>query len=71
MSWWDFSNKDKPDPWYEECVISTENSDGSVLLDGTAAQVKVRGNWTTNYAKKSFRIKFDKKQTMLGLNNGC
>ena len=70
MSWWDFSNKDKPDPWYEECVISTEDSDGSVLLDGAAAQVKVRGNWTTNYAKKSFRIKFDKKQTMLGLNNG-
>ena len=70
MSWFDFSNIDKPDPWYEECTISTEASDGAVLLDGAAAQVKVRGNWTTNYAKKSFRIKFDKKQTMLGLNNG-
>ena len=70
MSWWDFSNKDKPAPWYEECAISTEDSNGSVLLDGVAGQVKVRGNWTTNYAKKSFRIKFDKKQAMLGLNNG-
>ena len=70
MSWWDFSNKDKPEPWYEECAISTEDSNGDVLLDGVAGQVKVRGNWTTNYAKKSFRIKFDKKQAMLGLHNG-
>ena len=70
MSWFDFSNVDKPDPWYEECAISTESSDGTVLLDGVAGQVKVRGNWTTNYAKKSFRIKFDKKQSMLGLHDG-
>ena len=68
MSWWDFSNKDKPEPWYEECAISTEDSSGAVLLDGVVAQVKVRGNWTTNYAKKSLRIKFDKKQAMLGLH---
>ena len=64
QSWGDFSNADAPDPWYEKCDILDE--DGTLI--GTA-QVKVRGNWTTTYAKKSLRIKFDSKQKMLGLNN--
>lgn len=67
-SWFDFSNKGKRDPWYEDCNITVENQAGEKTLDAALAQVKVRGNWTTNYAKKSFRIKFDKKQAMLGLN---
>ena len=32
--------------------------------------MKVRGNWTTSYDKKPLRIKFKKKQSMLGLNEG-
>ncbi|MFA6829724.1 MAG: CotH kinase family protein, partial [Bacilli bacterium] len=32
------------------------------------AGVKVRGNYTANYEKKPLRIKFNKKQKMLGLN---
>lgn len=63
-SWGDFSNAKAPDPWYEKCEILDENGE----LIGTG-QVKVRGNWTTTYAKKSLRIKFDSKQKMLGLNN--
>ena len=63
-SWWDFSNNNTPDPWYEKCNISVDDK-----LVGKG-QVKVRGNWTTSYEKKSFRIKFDDKQKMLGLNNG-
>ena len=53
-----------PDPWYEKCTIGVN--------DGTPAtgQVKVRGNWTTSYDKKSLRIKFDKKQNLCGLNGG-
>ena len=62
-SWFDFSNKGAPDPYYEKCSISF---DGKTYT----GQVKVRGNWTTNYAKKSLRIKFDKKHNMFGLNNG-
>ncbi|MCR4899853.1 MAG: CotH kinase family protein [Treponema sp.] len=61
-SWGDHSNDDIQDPWYETCEIY----DGDNLI-GTG-QVKVRGNWTTSYAKKSLRIKFDDKQKMLGLN---
>ena len=64
QSWYDFSNVDAPDPYYEKCTIAV---DGGKALEG---QVKVRGNWTTNYNKKSLRIKFDKKQSMCGLNGG-
>ena len=64
MSWGDFSNKDAPEPWYEKCTISL----GEDLIG--EGQVKVRGNWTTNYPKKSLRIKFDKKQNIAGLHGG-
>ena len=64
QSWGDMSNKNTPDPYYEKCTISL---DGSIIGD---AQVKVRGNWTTDYPKKSLRIKFDKKQNIAGLHNG-
>lgn len=38
-------------------------------LSEISAQVKVRGNGSAEYNKKPFRIKFDKKQVMLGLND--
>ena len=63
QSWGDFSNKHAPDPYYEKCSITV----GGETYSG---QVKVRGNWTTNYDKKSLRIKFDKKQNLFGLNEG-
>ena len=47
----------------------TVSDGGTLLLDGEKAQVKVRGNWTLDYPKKSIRIKFDHKQRMLGLND--
>ena len=69
-SWFDYSKANLPDPWYEACAISTQDEQGETLLDYAEGQVKVRGNWTTNYDKKSLRIKFDKKQNMLNLHNG-
>ncbi|MDD6302949.1 MAG: CotH kinase family protein [Bacillales bacterium] len=39
-------------------------------MDGVPGGMKVRGNYTSNYKKKPFRIKFDKKQNILGLNEG-
>lgn len=54
---------------YTDCTVSVK--DGSELkIDSVAAGVKVRGNWTTEYPKKPLRIKFDKKQSILGLNEG-
>ena len=58
-----------PEPYYEACTISLRDPDGSVLLDSVPADVKVRGNWTTMYDKRPFRIKFNEKQTIKGLNN--
>jgi len=59
-----------PEPYYEACTISLVNIDGTKMLDSVAGEVKVRGNWTTNYEKKPLRIKFDKPQDMLRLNDG-
>ena len=60
-----------PAPYYEDCKITLEDTSGNILLDAAEAQVKVRGNWTTTYAKKPFRIKFVEKQNLLGLNEGA
>ena len=58
-----------PAPYYEDCKISLTDGDNT-LINSAEASVKVRGNWTTNYAKKPFRIKFAEKQSMLELNGG-
>ena len=46
------------------CPVSSMNFS---KVPGT---MKVRGNQTAGWAKKGFRIKFDKKRNVLGLNNG-
>ena len=54
---------------YTECKVTVQ--DGTeTTIDAKTAGVKVRGNYTTYYDKKPLRIKFDKKQSMLGLNDG-
>ena len=51
------------------CTISVESEEQSQYnLSDKAAQVKVRGNYTASEVKKPYRIKFDKKQKMLGLD---
>lgn len=62
---------DAPEPYYEDCTITLKDSDGSILLDGAEAQVKVRGNWTTIYEKKPLKVKFTEKQSVLGLNDSA
>ena len=62
--WNDLSNINTPDPWYEDCSIAVND-----VTVGTG-KVKVRGNWTTSYDKKSLRIKFENAQNLCGLNDG-
>ncbi len=62
------SKDDRP---YYDCKISVDNCEKDYELTNVVAQIKIRGNYTANYPKKPFRIKFDKKQKMLGLNNGA
>ena len=66
---WEWDNiLNTPDPYYVDCKITVEDDGGVKKVDAATGKVKVRGNWTTSYNKKSLRIKFDKKQSMLGLN---
>ncbi|MCQ2416881.1 MAG: CotH kinase family protein [Oscillospiraceae bacterium] len=57
-----------PAPYYESCTVTLIDTQENILLDAVAANVKVRGNWTTTYDKKPLRINFSEKQSMLGLN---
>lgn len=68
---WTPNYKMPPAPYYELCNITITDSDKTVLLEDVEAQVKVRGNWTTTYAKKPLRIKFTEKQSVLDLNGGA
>ncbi len=52
---------------YVDATITVTDGE-QVLLQDEKAQVKARGNWTLDYPKKSIRIKFSEKQSMLGLN---
>lgn len=64
---------------YTNCVVDVFNVDESMELDEVSAGIKVRGNSSAYYGdeekiKKNpvpYRIKFDKKQSMLGLNDGA
>lgn len=55
---------------YVGATVNVTNGEEGTDLASVPGQVKVRGNYTSTYAKKPIRIKFDKKQAMLGLNNG-
>ena len=68
---WTPGYKLPPAPYYEDCSITVTDADGNVLIDSADSQVKVRGNWTTSYDKKPLRIKFDQKQSILGLNDSA
>lgn len=54
---------------YVNATISVNHCEDKYALNQVSGKVKVRGNYTSTYAKKPIRIKFDNKQSMLGLNN--
>jgi len=64
------SRKNAPEPYYENCDLTLETPDGETPLKAVKTQVKVRGNWTTNYPKKPLRINFEEPTNLLGLHNG-
>lgn len=66
-SWGDV--RDDPAPKNEQCKITVSDGIKTHALTNVEAKVKVRGNWTTSYDKKSLRIRFSEKQSMLGMNN--
>ncbi len=68
MEWYTSVTTDTSEKNYANCnVVVTE---GENVSDALVGQVKVRGNWTITYPKKPLRIKFENKQSMLGLHDG-
>lgn len=64
---------------YTSCVVDVFNCDEKLEINEASAGIKVRGNSSAYYGdvsqilanKVPYRIKFDKKTNMLGLNNGA
>lgn len=61
-------NKDNAE--YYDCTVSVSGCDEEYKLADAVGRVKVRGNYSANYEKKPYKIKFDDKQVMLGVNDG-
>jgi len=57
--------------YYKTCTITLENCSDPMKFEDVSANIRVRGNSTAVTEKKPFRIKFDKKRNMLGLNDGA
>lgn len=64
---------------YVDCIIDVFGCDEKYQISATTAGVRVRGNSSAYYGDVAqilknqvpYRIKFDKKQNMLGLNDGA
>lgn len=53
---------------YYDCTVSVSDCDDEYAMTDVTARVKVRGNYSADYSKKPYKIKFDSKQVMLGVN---
>lgn len=63
----DVTSKD----YYKTCTVTLENCSDPMRFSDIGASIRVRGNSTAVTEKKPFRLKFDKKRNMLGLNDGA
>ena len=55
---------------YTPSTISVTNCEENFIFSDVSAGVRWRGNSTLQAPKKPYRIKFDSKRNILGLNNG-
>ena len=54
---------------YVNTEVSVDAGNSYYDINNASCKVKVRGNSTATFPKKPYRLKFDEKQKMLGLNN--
>ena len=54
---------------YVTMTLSTDNCESKYVLNNVAGGIRLRGNGTMTYDKKAFRLKFNSKTGMLGVNN--
>lgn len=68
VSWFGgVSVREKASDWAADDKITIYNADGTVNLNTVVGGMRLRGNTTQSMPKKPFAIKFDKKQTVLGM----
>ena len=65
-----YGEPERKEEGYVSGYVTTANCVQDEILDAVEAEVKIRGNSTARADKKPYRIKFKKKQSMLGLNGG-
>jgi len=51
-------------------TVSTSNCDSNFILQNISATIRVRGNYTSMYNKKPFRLTLSTPQNLFGLNHG-
>ncbi len=56
---------------YTDCTVSLSASNAVYDIDCADAGIRVRGNSTAGASKKPYRIHFDQKINLLGLNQGA
>ncbi len=56
---------------YVSCNVSAENCKDSEQFQDATAQIRIRGNSTATAEKKPYRLRFDKKQSLFGMNNNA
>ena len=54
---------------YVTMSLAIDNCDNKYILNNVTGGIRLRGNGTLTYDKKAFRLKFDSKTGMLGLND--
>lgn len=72
MTWssWDqagLSVRPKDSEWADDDMLTIYNADGSIDLNASACGIRLRGNTSQEFPKKPFAVKFDKKQSVLGM----
>lgn len=55
---------------YTPCTVTLSLCDETYTFDSLPAGIRLRGNSTMYGAKRPYRLKFDEKQGLLGLNDG-
>ncbi len=56
---------------YTPCTVSLSTDNSAFSFTNASAGIRVRGNSTAGYAKKPYRISFDTKRNVLGMNGGA
>ena len=55
---------------YVDCRVNLSTSNADYCFEGARGGIRIRGNSTSSRPKKPYRIKFDSKRNLLGMNEG-